>query len=363
MINLSTPNKQLVEELKADYRKADYWLTKKLGGEKKQREEEHRLVRKCLREKIDFATSDPIEYKSPNGNRWYIYIKAQRFTETIAHPAVQAFCYYETLGSIGAFVPFFDNKEYAEVDGCGIFTSHFFLRMSERLGIGARSRDMVKKFIEYIRFFYVDFKGKGKHADEEFDVYLQGALGRGKCRATDGSIYEVNTFIPENMLFASQRKVYEELKKKADKYVDLSPCIMKRRLQEEGNLYGVLSDLENNYTIRGERPDYTDKCMWLAGFAINVAKYMMLPPIGMDIVTWIKSHKKDCRFISEFMARDGFDVDIDEAASMAFDCLTEVSRRAIDKGTLHKVVTKVVPYVTGIVISERDNRRRYIEEK
>ena len=35
MINLRTPNKELLAELKADYRRADYWVKKSVGGEKK----------------------------------------------------------------------------------------------------------------------------------------------------------------------------------------------------------------------------------------------------------------------------------------------------------------------------------------
>ena len=35
MINLSTPNEELLDELKSDEKKAEYWLTKHIGGERK----------------------------------------------------------------------------------------------------------------------------------------------------------------------------------------------------------------------------------------------------------------------------------------------------------------------------------------
>lgn len=357
MINLSTPNKELLEELKSDFARADYWLTKKLGGEKKQRQEEHRLVNECIRKNKRFVTGDPVEYISPKGNRWYVWLKAERITDRMAHPSVQAFCYYETIGSIGAFVPFFGGDDEPEVNGCAIFTSHFFGRMSERLNIGVRSREMVKRFIEYIRFFYGDTKTGGCHAKKEIDVYLSGALGRGKCRTESGNIYEVNTFLPENMLNTSQREVYDRLRKVVDNYIDMSPVIMRRRLKEE-DCYSILSDVERNCTLRGNHPDYMDKCMWTAGVIMTTSKNMNLTPQEGIISSWVRKHSKDYKFLCEFVSSDSWDINTDDIASMTYDCLTAVTKESIDKNELHKAVGLAIPYVTEVILSERDIRRK-----
>ena len=67
MINLSTPSKELLDELLSDYKKADYWLTKQLGGLKKQKELGDNLCLKCLKECKELAVSEPVEYISPKG--------------------------------------------------------------------------------------------------------------------------------------------------------------------------------------------------------------------------------------------------------------------------------------------------------
>ena len=103
MINLSTPNEELINELNSDYRKLGYWMEKKVGGYRKKQELQERLVNKyILTGKTQ--TSDPLEYISANGNKWYGYYKTFSiggipFANSIG------FFYYETYGSIGAFVP------------------------------------------------------------------------------------------------------------------------------------------------------------------------------------------------------------------------------------------------------------------
>ena len=362
MINLNTPNEQLLSELKSDFARASYWLTKTLGGEKKQMQEEHRLVNECISGNKRFATGTPIEYMSPNGNRWYLYLRAERFSDTVVHPSVQAFCYYETLGSIGAFVPFFSGADHEDVSGCAIFTSHFFARMTERLGIGVKSREVVKLFVEYIRIFYGDIKGKGTHADEEIDVYLQGALGRGKCRSVDGSIYEVNTFLPENMLNSSQRKIYNRLKAETSKYVNLPGVVFSRRVKEEGR-YKVLMDLERNNTIRGEHPDYIDKCLWIAGMILNLAKAMNVVVNDGGVGKWLIDNKKKFRFLKEFVKDGNWNIDVDDFSKVAYSCLSHFTNRKLDIQELRETICIFIPQVTEQIITERDKRRALATEE
>ena len=79
MIKLNTPSQELLKELLADYDKADYWLTKKLGGMKKQKELGDKLALECIMKDKPFAVSDYVEYISPNGNRWIMYLSCRRY--------------------------------------------------------------------------------------------------------------------------------------------------------------------------------------------------------------------------------------------------------------------------------------------
>ena len=62
MINLSTPNKEMLAELKEDYRRADYWIKKTVGGEKKLQE----LCMQLLQEYYKTGKNDncPLERRS-----------------------------------------------------------------------------------------------------------------------------------------------------------------------------------------------------------------------------------------------------------------------------------------------------------
>ena len=242
MINLSTPSQELLKELLSDYTKADYWLTKKLGGIKKQKELGDELCYECLQEKKELAVSEPIEYISPNGNRWLMYVSARRCNDHF-YVTPLGFCYYETFGSIGAFVPTQCGSEYA--NACLIFTSHFFLRMCSRLGIKARSRAMVKRFVEYMAGMVVSYRGEGVHGKHEVDVRLPASIGRGRMRDDCDKVIEINTFLKDTELTKKQRKETEKLRECASK-VNLQPYEqLKMRVKAGDNR--VLDELRSNF--------------------------------------------------------------------------------------------------------------------
>lgn len=242
MINLSTPSQELLKELLSDYTKADYWLTKKLGGIKKQKELGDELCYECLQEKKELAVSEPIEYISPNGNRWLMYVSARRCNDHF-YVTPLGFCYYETYGSIGAFVPTQCGSE--DTNACLIFTSHFFLRMCSRLGVKARSRAMVKRFVEYMAGMVVSYRGEGVHGKHEVDVRLPASIGRGRMRDDCDKVIEINTFLKDTELTKKQRKETEALRECASK-VNLQPYEqLKMRVRAGDNR--VLDELRSNF--------------------------------------------------------------------------------------------------------------------
>lgn len=219
MINLSTPNKDLLRELNADYEKLGYWMRKKVGSEKKLAELQNKLVRE-FRITGKNQTSDPIEYISANGNRWYGYYRTFKIGGIVyVHSA--GFCYYETYGSIGAFVPM-SNKSVQGCDGAVIFPSHFFLRLSQRLGVGVRSREVVKRFLEILDNMVIQYKGDSDIRKDEVEVSLSGSVWRGQWREGNSSVIELNTFLKHTELTKTQNAKAVDLQNKQQTYIPRS---------------------------------------------------------------------------------------------------------------------------------------------
>jgi hypothetical protein len=248
MINLSTPSEELLKELLSDYAKADYWLTKKLGGMNKQKELGDKLALECIKEDKPFAVSEYIEYISPKGNRWIMYLSSRRYGDKF-YTTPLGFCYYETYGSVGAFVPMSDEGS-PRANSCIIFTSHFFLRMCDRLGIKVRSREMVKRFLEYLVGMMVSYRGEGKHGKHEVDVRLPGSIGRGRIREDSPYVTEINTFLRDCELTKSQLEETKLLREASSK-VNLQPfnLRMERALMGEGE--AVFNEMVNNLEVMG----------------------------------------------------------------------------------------------------------------
>lgn len=127
MINLNTDPIQLMTELTEDRKRADYWLVKKSGGEKGYIRMQNKLLAETKKKRC-YVTSDSYEYRSPNGNRWMVYECAQYIKETGgALTQSYAFCFYETVGGIGVYIPMGLGISSRETTSeCVIFTSHFF---------------------------------------------------------------------------------------------------------------------------------------------------------------------------------------------------------------------------------------------
>jgi len=215
MITLKTPTMQVVKEICSEEDKAIYWLKKMFHGQKGYEQMQARLVYDSEREKKD-KRSEIYDYISPNGNRWMVFEHC-KYYESIKHSCSMAvaFCYYETMGSCGAFLvahsQFGDNEQ-----GVIMFTDHFFLRFCDRLGVEMRSRWMIQRFVEVIPGFLFSFGEKNEQGFIKAFCRLPGSMGRGILRK-DGPLIEIRSYLTDKQQNKKQQRETEWLRTVADR--------------------------------------------------------------------------------------------------------------------------------------------------
>lgn len=230
MINLSTPTDIMLRELMADKAKSLYWLKKKFGGEKAYEKMRDNLLLEAKRKKCN-QISEVIEYRSANGNRWMTYECARYYKEAdTSYTEPHAFCFYETLGSVGAFVPVKIglSQEKGE-DAIVIFNSHFFYQMCERLGIGYRTPQMVRAFHEFIPSLLIElYKDEGR---VKLMARLPGSIGWGFKMDGEANVFEVRTFLKDTQLNGKQQRLSANLRTNAPKFNYEPEEVMTERLK------------------------------------------------------------------------------------------------------------------------------------
>lgn len=217
MINLTTPSKQILDELNEDIQHIEYWQKRwHTGRDWRSRASEYR--KKWDKERKPFV-GDCHEYKSTNGNRWYCYdvvFWPEGFQDLMLLQA--NFIYYETYASIGAFLPCYEmNKETNLMeDACCIYTSHFFERYCERLQIPYRSREMVMEFASAIAF-----RPTQDDIDKDGRPIVVSRMPKagftyGVRRKDNPFIYEMRTFLSDKNMTPSKMKRYNDLRERTD---------------------------------------------------------------------------------------------------------------------------------------------------
>lgn len=357
MINLNTPNKELVEELRKDFNRVKQWFSEKHLTKKKVKQLAYILERKCIDENLNFATSEPVEHITKSGNRWMVYLKSERQGEkTIIHQ-LQAFCYYETYGSIGAFIPILEGNK---VNGCTIFNSHFFLRMKQRLGLGMLNKEVLKRFIEYISLLHSEDKGKGEHGEHEAEVYLYGAVGRGIFRGDDFDVLEVKTFLTESELSKSQLARLQKLKHIATNYVSMDKDIIKERLKND-DFIGVHRDYENNMKLVGGDPDTFDKQIWINGLIGYVAIYYGIPIERKLVSLWVKKNSDRYPSIKEMLEGFGWECNDMELSRLVLDAIHDITKTDNPMDGYFYVFQNGNEYVKNLTIEKMNKRRSKYE--
>ena len=209
MINLSTQPADIIKELSEDYPKAIYWAKNKDNDSIEWAKE-----RRHANIQSPEVRMGP-DYTSPNNNRWLIFYLVQPVGRTNQNAvSVVAFCYYETIGSIGAFCLVNGDhlKRQFQVNGCCIYASHFFRRLSERSGVPYRSKEMLMEFVTKLDRFTALFDVDELMGPGEVVINLAGGQGRGVILSRHPVVYEIRTFIPEEIYSKKQQAADNLLK-------------------------------------------------------------------------------------------------------------------------------------------------------
>ena len=214
MIDLSTPNDILLKELYEENPKADYWHVKKGGGELKVAKQVAEYKRRRLLTGQDFI-GRCTEYVSSKGNRWIIFDKvSNRPVEGITALSMK-FVYYETIGSVGCFIPaWYVKRPGAPIEfGVTIFTSHFFMRYCDRLKIPFCSTQMIQEFMDATSGLTMQ-PDKDKDGRDVFVFRVPKAgFAYAVSRNGDNRILEVRTFLSDKNMSPSKLKKYKDLTK------------------------------------------------------------------------------------------------------------------------------------------------------
>lgn len=209
-INLSTNPEDIISTMRKELPSAEYFFHKSYGGSRKYAVFENKLLDKAGEEEQAQIT-DTNDYISKEGNRWKTYTHVEYYPKACYAQAYHfSFIYYETYGSCGAFFPSFPSKSNGKTikrtkpNGVTIYTSHFFLRMSERTGIPYRSAALIQEFIS-------TRKPSSCQADEDGCVIVKfkGGYGFGVEKSKSPRVLEIRTFLTEKQLTPKQKKKCE----------------------------------------------------------------------------------------------------------------------------------------------------------
>lgn len=217
MINLSTPSDELWRVLLDEHDKAIYWMKKHFGGEKRYEQMRDDLLRRCERARKPLA-SEVVDYKSKGGNRWVCFEQATYYPESLgAFCLPLAFCYYETIGSIGVFsIGYLHINGEDKADSIFIYTPHFFQRFAERMNIQGKSRDLLMRFIEMSPSFTTGPVTPDEDGNMKMDIRIPGCVCRGVMRKDKKNIYEIRTILNDKQLTKKQLRDTKEVREIGD---------------------------------------------------------------------------------------------------------------------------------------------------
>lgn len=234
MITVTTATDEILKVLRTEEPRALYWLKKMFHGERGYSKMQNDLIEKAMRERKD-TRSDVFDYISAAGNRWMVFEHCRYHADIhFAHTTPIAFCYYETYGSVGAFIA--GHPQYNELHGAKgvLFTDHFFLRFCQRLGVEMRSRWMVQRFLAIIPGILFQATGeKDQYGRMKVDCRFPGSIGRGIIRK-DGPLIEIRTFLTDRELSRKQLRDTKTLREIGDRHnFDPEEVKMARMLKTE----------------------------------------------------------------------------------------------------------------------------------
>lgn len=331
MINLSTPTDIMFRELMADKEKSFYWLSKKMGGEKKYEKMRDELLLAAKRDKQN-KISDVIEYRSANGNRWMTYECARYYKDAnTSYTIPYAFCFYETLGSVGAFVPVkIGLSQETGEDAVLIFNSHFFYQMCERLNIGFRTPQMARAFHEFIPSLLMEtYMDEGRM---KLLVRLPGSIGFGFKMPGDAPVFEVRTFLKDTQLNSKQQKLTAHIRMHADKFAyepaDVTFTRLQNKIERGESLEEDIKVMKEKYSVMGVSEEE-----FQTAYAVNAAIVTAFDKMGIakasDNAFWKKNNEINGKIIAEYIQT--INNDNDHFLNLLEQCAKNLGIRNFDK--------------------------------
>ena len=333
MITYKTPAVELIKELTEEERKATFWLKKHYHGEKGYERMRDALLVESNRMKKT-KISDVVEYISPKGNRWMAFECCQYYKAAgHSNTTPMAFCYYETYGSVGAYILGRSSYDTSGQNNFVLhFTNHFFLRFCMRLGVEMRSRWMVQRFVEVIPGFLIGSNGVDEKGHRKFDVRLPGSIGRG-IMYDDAPIIEIRTYLTDQELNKKQWKETEVLRKTYERQTfEPIDVRMGRIIRSDDFASDFAKEIDNVADMSGIDRDLLGKAM-----AMRVMLTSAIADLGYvdvhDIKRWkdIGERTKEIDFI-DFVTDYPKDSGGTEKAKELYDLISDFGKKAGIKG-------------------------------
>ena len=184
-----------------------------------------------------------------------------------------AFCFYETVGGIDAYIPLnLGISSSGGSQGSLIFTSHFFCRFSERAEVERFDADMLQRFINALFHFTINLYKK--EGESRVDIKLSGSIARGIKRKGQENIFVIRTFMNDAQLSNSQKRHTDNLHDSVGEGVFIPDKARADRIQQSENhekaFNQEMQDLKTLFCRQGGDPEQFDYMMKVGVWLPNV---------------------------------------------------------------------------------------------
>lgn len=223
MITRCTKPGKLVEEFNADRERAMYWQKKKARQTSFQSTGYESMLSTFYHRRNE-KRSESIDYVSPKtGNRWLLWWNFRSRGYGI-RPDIRDYqvCYQLTDPYMTVMIAsIMKNRDGVTHRGVTVFTSHLFMRLSQRLGVSMTDRMLlIKNFVEEVAESVLDIReprdGETYH---QVICRLPKSWLRGHYIGVNGSyVIRFNTFYTDDSLTYAQRKYLKSFARFADAF-------------------------------------------------------------------------------------------------------------------------------------------------
>lgn len=208
MITSMSPKDEILKVCIEENEKAQYWFRKQTNN-RKWNEIADTLILQHKKTGMPHS-SEMIEYTARSGNKWCSFIRSRKIGNCYG-TFLQSFMYRETLGSIEVFNVTSKGCVGGGSDGVMIFTSHFFLRMAQKLGVAANTKEIAKRFLSLSDGMVFHEKGDSKKRKAELEISFMGIIWRGVYKNGDKRVVEIKTMLKRAELTYKEKKSLKDV--------------------------------------------------------------------------------------------------------------------------------------------------------